>query len=107
MRRVLAAACFLSLLSSASYAQVRPITVGGCAIRGVQPYCIVLLAPGGRRYDISNAEPKPALNTYGIVTGNLHEHWFGPCNVPQAIAFPATWHYRGRLCPLAKRRHKG
>ena len=107
MRRVLAAAVFLSLLTTASYAQFRETTVSGCAIRGAQSYCVTLITPGLRqRYDITNVQPKPRLNTYGTVTGTLHEHWFGPCGGQPAIS-PGTWKYRGQLCRAAKKRHKG
>jgi hypothetical protein len=107
MRRVLAAAFLLSLLTTASYAQDKQITVSGCVIRGVEPGCIRLIQPGLRKsYDISNAQPTPTrMNTYGRVTGTLRDHWFSPCRLTDAIT-PAQYTYIGPLCPMAKRGHK-
>jgi len=106
MRRVLAAAFLLSLLTTASYAQDKRITVSGCVIRGVEPGCLVLLTtPGTKRYNISAAQPMPAPGSYGTVTGTLRPHWITFCQQGEVIE-PATWKYRGPLCPLAKGRHK-
>jgi hypothetical protein len=91
---------FSLALATPALAQGKHIRVAGCAIKGVEFGCIVLRTVAGKSYNISAAQPRPTLDTYGVVDGTLST---GVSFCQQGpIIDPATWTEKGKLCPLRK-----
>ena len=101
MQKLLVAALFSLALATPSLAQDKPITVSGCAIKGVNSDVIVLRTVAGKTYNISAAQPTPTLDTYGTVKGTFDEELDHLCQQGPVIS-PATWTQRGKICPLRK-----
>ena len=104
MRRVFAAGILLSMFAAPAFAD-QPITVSGCAVKGVEFGCIVLRTVAGKSYNISAAQPRPIPGTYGTVKGTLRTGGVSFCQQGPIIE-PAAWHMRGKICPLKKKRAK-
>lgn len=102
MRRVLAAGILLSTFAAPAFAD-QPITVSGCAEKGVEFSCIVLRTVAGKSYNISAAQPTPVPGSYGTVKGTLRTGGVSFCQQGPIIE-PAAWHMRGKLCPLKKKK---
>ena len=51
-------------------AYAEQIKASGCARAGTEAGCIIL-QDGDKTYDITSASPKPAIDTYGTVTGTI------------------------------------
>ena len=51
-------------------AKAEQITASGCARAGTEAGCIIL-QDGKQTYEITSASPKPAIDTYGTVTGAI------------------------------------
>jgi hypothetical protein len=100
MQKLLVVGLFSLALATPSLAQDKPIKVAGCAIKGVEFGCIVLRTVAGKSYNISSAQPRPTLDTYGVVEGTLR-NWATFCQQGPVIE-PAKWTEKGKLCPLRK-----
>lgn len=60
----------LGLFQGLGAAQAEQIKASGCARAGTEAGCIIL-QDGDKTYDITSASPKPAVDTYGTVTGTI------------------------------------
>lgn len=102
MRRVFATGILLSLCTAPAFAD-QPITVSGCAEKGIEFGCIALRTLTGKTYNISAAQPTPVPGTYGTVKGTLRPGGISFCQQGEIIN-PAAWHMRGKICPLKKKK---
>jgi len=101
--KTLSVAIALSLsFASACFAD-EPITVTGCAAKGVEGGCIVLQTVTGKTYNISAARPVPMFGTYGEIKGTLKSGVVTTCMQGEVID-PATWTEQGKSCPLGEKK---
>ena len=93
---VLAASLLWSVAAGAADAP-QQVTVRGCVEAGVEPSCLVLKG-GGQTYNVTAAEPKPAVGTYGTVVGTVSD---GMSTCQQGIILAAAiWAVeQGKACP--------
>jgi len=96
----LAAAAAASMAGGAA-AEPRQMNFSGCTYRGVEQGC--LMVPGGARgYDISAAQPRPAV---GRAIAGSGWTFSGPTKCMEGVRLvKVRWHYTKMLCPLKKKR---
>lgn len=70
MRKAIVFVTATMFLGFAFGAQAQQVTASACAEAGVEAGCIVL-KEGDKLYNITNASPKPAVGTFGTVTGTV------------------------------------
>jgi hypothetical protein len=91
----------LSILSANMCLADEPITVSGCAVRGIESGCIYLKTATGAGYNISAAKPTPRPGSYGKIKGTLKSNGVSTCMQGQVIS-PAAWTETAQNCPSAK-----
>lgn len=82
--------------SSVASAKAMQVNFAGCTFAGVEGGC-TMVRSGTKIYDITAAQPKPALGRFIAGTGTVHS---GPTTCQQGTALKSIrWHYVRRLCP--------
>jgi hypothetical protein len=92
----------ISLCGSAvASAKTVPVSFAGCTFAGVEGGCLMVRS-GTKIYNISAAQPRPALGRAIAGTGTVHN---GPTTCMQGTPLKTiSWHYIHKLCPKMERR---
>ena len=87
--------------SSIASAKTVQASFAGCTFAGVEMGCLMVQS-GAKVYNISAAQPKPALGRAIAGTGTVHN---GPTTCMQGTPLKnIRWHYVRKLCPKMERR---
>jgi hypothetical protein len=88
----------VTILSGNACLADEPITVSGCAMRGIESGCVYLKTATGTGYNISAAKPTPRSGSYGRIKGTLKSNGVSTCMQGQIIS-PAAWTETAPNCP--------
>jgi hypothetical protein len=76
----------------------RDVSVAGCPLAGVEVGCIMLRAPDGQLFNITAADPKPALDGRMIRLRGAPSSDMDFCMQGTKLA-GISWSYTGAMCP--------
>ena len=74
------------------------VTIAGCPVAGVEAGCVMLRAADGRLYNITAAEPEPALDDREIQVTAVPSREMDICMQGTKLA-EIRWTHTGAMCP--------